>query len=85
MSCYTLKISSPVQTLTIDEVDKTIVRSIAGDIGILAGHIPYASAVKAGKVRCTLSGGEQRDIEISDGIIKVKDNLVTILTQTISE
>lgn len=85
MNCYTLKISSPVQTLTINGVEKTIVRSIAGDIGILAGHISYASAVKAGKVRCILSGGEKRDIEISDGIIKIKDNLVSILTQTISE
>ncbi len=85
MNSYTLKISSPVQTVTIENVTKTILRSIAGDIGILAGHIPYASAVKAGVVKCTLADGSNREITISNGIVDIKNNLVTILTQTISE
>lgn len=84
MKTYTFKISSPVQTVTENEVVKAVVRTTAGDIGILAGHVPYSSVVKQGTVKLTLSDESVKSYEISDGIIKIGDNIVTVLTQTIN-
>lgn len=84
MKTYTLKISSPIDTITEENVVKAVVRTTAGDIGILAGHVPYSSVVKKGAVKLTLDDNTEKSIDISEGIIKISDNLVTILTQTIN-
>lgn len=84
MKSYTFRISSPVQTVSEDNVVKAVVRTTAGDIGILAGHVPYSSVVKQGKIKLTLEDSSVKEYEVSDGIIKIADNLVTVLTQTIN-
>lgn len=84
MKSYTFRISSPVQTVSEDNVVKAVVRTTAGDIGILAGHVPYSSVVKQGKIKLTLEDNSVKEYEVSDGIIKIADNLVTVLTQTIN-
>lgn len=84
MKSYTFRISSPVHTVSIDNVVKAIVRTTAGDIGILAGHVPYSSVVKQGTVKLTLEDNTVKEYSVSDGIIKVADNIVTVLTQTIN-
>lgn len=51
-----------------------------GSIGVLAGHAPILAAVSAGTLECDVAGKRQQ-IAVGDGIVQIRDNRVTLLTQ----
>lgn len=51
-----------------------------GGIGILPGHAPMLAAVSAGTLECDSAGVRQR-VTVGDGIVEIRDNRVTLLTQ----
>ena len=54
-----------------------------GGIGVLADHAPTLAAVSAGEVICDCGGARKR-IKVGDGIVEIRDNRVTLLTQPIA-
>ena len=50
-----------------------------GELGILAGHAPFLSILKAGQVRLTLPDGKEEVIYISGGFIEVQQGQTIIL------
>ncbi len=83
MKTYTLKIVTPVTSTVEHDVVKTIVRAAAGDIGIMAGHVPYVSTIRDGKIRVVLEGGIEKVYEATDGIVKVGKDETVILAQSV--
>ena len=53
-----------------------------GELGILPGHTPLLSGVKAGPVRLVLEGGEEQIFFASGGFIEVQPTSITILADT---
>lgn len=56
-----------------------------GEIGVLVGHSPLLSVLRAGKVRITTVAGTRASFEVSGGFISVDSDLVTIVADTVTE
>ena len=55
----------------------------AGELGILPGHMPLMTRIKAGAVRLKLPNQEREElIFVAGGILEVQPGLVTVLADT---
>ena len=55
-------------------------RSAIGDLGILPGHMPLQALLGISPLRI-ISDNTERIMAVFGGIIKVKDNVVTVITE----
>ena len=79
MNTYKLRITTPSHDVYDDEALQLSLRVTEGDIAIMAGHIPFVSAVAAGKCRVYLPSGEHRDGKCSGGLLSVTKENVRLL------
>ena len=61
------------------EAERLVATAERGELGILAGHAPFLSVLKAGQVRLTLPDGKEEVIYISGGFIEVQQGQTIIL------
>lgn len=54
----------------------------AGELGILPGHTPLITRIKAGSVRIELADGGQEFVFVAGGILEVQPHCVTVLSDT---
>lgn len=74
-----LKIITPQKVLLEEEVDAVYSTSVDGQFGILPNHISYMTPLDIG-VTEYIKGGKKEYISTIGGILQVKDNLVTVLS-----
>ncbi|MGQ9631500.1 MAG: F0F1 ATP synthase subunit epsilon [bacterium] len=84
MASLTLKIRTPFQSAFGGEVDFVVVPSQMGVLGVLPRHAPLVAILEGGIVRCRI-GSQQRFWEIEGGLVEIKNNVVTVFTEKISE
>ena len=82
MKTYKLKIVTPEKIFFDGETEQITIRTTEGDIGILAGHIKYVCNIVAGPLKVKQENGEYRVAALSEGILKVSDEGVTVLSST---
>ena len=54
----------------------------AGELGIYPRHTPLISRIKAGSVRIELADGSEEFVFVAGGILEVRPNSVTVLSDT---
>ncbi|PSB92460.1 F0F1 ATP synthase subunit epsilon [Candidatus Pandoraea novymonadis] len=54
----------------------------AGELGILPGHAPLITHIKAGAVRIKDESGNEEFVFVAGGILEVQPNMVTVLADT---
>lgn len=79
MSNFHLQIASPDGMVYDGEAKQISVRAIDGDVAILAGHIPYVTALKGGECRVYIDD-EIKTGECSGGILSVTKEVVRLLS-----
>ena len=84
MNTFQLTISSPDGHLFQGEATQLILRGVEGDLAVLAGHIPFITAVGAGDCRITLSDGTEQIGHTDGGLLTVEQNNVTLLSGSFS-
>lgn len=82
MKPYKLKIVTPEKIFFDGETEQITIRTTEGDIGILAGHIKYVCNIVAGPLKVKQESGEYRVAALSEGILKVSEDGVTVLAST---
>lgn len=65
-----------------DEVERVTLRSIAGDVAILAGHTNYCTAVGMGTAKLILPDGTERHGACIGGMLSVMDKRCHLLPST---
>ena len=75
-------IVSAEQEVFAGQVEMVVASGTIGELGILPGHTPLLSGVKAGPVRLVLEGGEEQIFFASGGFIEVQPTSITILADT---
>ena len=75
-------IVSAEQEIFAGQVEMVVASGTIGELGILPGHTPLLSGVKAGPVRLVLEGGEEQIFFASGGFIEVQPTSITILADT---
>lgn len=78
MAKLNVSIKSIKKNLYDGLADIVVMRTVNGDVGIMANHIPFMTALKNSKVK--IKNDESEFVfEIGDGIAKVFDNRLTII------
>ena len=82
MNTFHLQIVTPDGLMFDNNAEKVVVRTVAGDVGILANHTDYVSPLSSGTAKVALEGGETRTAECSGGLISVRRGIVRIAADT---
>ena len=83
MSTFPLIISSPDGDLFRGDVIKLILRGTEGELAVLAGHVPFVTAVRKGRCVVEDAAGERKTGMISGGLLTVAHDKTTLLTATL--
>ena len=80
MKSYHLIISTPDGNLFDGEAAMITLRGSEGDLAILAGHIPFITAVKECEGSVVFEDNTEKRAKIGGGILTVNKNVTTLLT-----
>tara|TARA_B100000945_G_scaffold36231_1_gene24513 strand:+ start:222 stop:620 length:399 start_codon:yes stop_codon:yes gene_type:complete len=80
---FNLVIVSPEKSFfKKDNVTEVVIPAFEGEMGILKDHISIISFLKPGIIK-VISGNEENNFYVDDGIVEFKDNTLSILTSSI--
>lgn len=82
MANYHLQIVTPDRLVYDGQAEKMLVRTINGDVCILAGHTDYAAPLGIGEARMTDAEGNVRQAACSGGFISVSEGTVHVAATT---
>ena len=60
-----------------------ILRGTEGDLAVMAGHVPFVTAVVRGKCAVIVSESERKEGTIEEGLLTVDPEQVTVLTSAL--
>ncbi len=80
MNTFKLTIASPDGNKFSDEAQMLIVRGIDGDLAIMAGHIPFITALQPCDCKVTLPDETERLGTVDGGLLTVSEKGVTLLS-----
>ena len=81
MATFHLKVMTVDRCFYDDEVDRIIVRTTQGDVGILPNHVPYIAAIGIGAMTI-YKDGEKRMAAIAGGFVDVSKEQTVVLART---
>lgn len=76
-----LKIITPQKVIIDEQIDAFYSKSVAGEFGILPGHIPYMTDLDIG-VTQYIKDNAKEYVSTMGGVIQVKDGTITVLSDT---
>ena len=79
MNTYKLVISTPDGSVFDDDAIALIVRGTEGELAVMAGHIPFITAVKPCECKVVTSDDEEKLATIGGGILTVQNDKTTLL------
>lgn len=79
MKTYLLTISSPDGDLFCGEVTCLSLRGIEGDLAVMAGHVPFITAVVKGTCKIETAEGSEKRAQIEGGLLTVGAKGTTLL------
>ena len=82
MKTFFLTVSTPLGNAYEGEAAFLSLRGSEGDLAILSGHIPFSTAVKAGRVKILTPEEEERLFTIDGGLLTAAGERVTLLAGT---
>ena len=82
MATFHLQIVTPDRRVFDGEAEKIIVRTVGGDVCILARHIDYAAPLGIGEARVTDAEGNTRIAACSGGMLGVAGGEVRVMATT---
>ena len=84
MKTFPLIISSPDGDLFRGEAEMLLLRGTEGDLAILAGHVPFVTAVLRGRCAVVSESGERKEGTIESGLLTVDREKTTVLTSALA-
>ena len=81
MATFHLKVLTVDRSCYDGEVDRIVVRTTQGDVGILPNHVPYTAALGIGGLT-VIKDGQKRVAAISGGFVDVSKEETVILART---
>lgn len=81
-SSYHLQIATPDGSEYDGQATRIIVRTIAGDVCVMAKHTNYCTALGMGEARVTMEDGRVRKAACMGGMLSVMDGEVHLIATT---
>lgn len=76
-----LNIITPEKILFSGDVAMVTAPGTEGDFGVLSGHAPFISTLKAGEIVVTNESGKEERIAIDGGVAEVTPERCTLLIE----
>jgi len=76
----TLEIITPDEKVLSTEAEQVVLPTESGETGILTGHVPLVTKIKAGELK-VIKDGKTEYIAVDHGFAKVLGNTVSVLTE----
>jgi F-type H+-transporting ATPase subunit epsilon len=76
----TLEIVTPEARVYSDTIDSVVIPTVAGEIGVLPGHIPVLTQVENGELRVTKNGQTHR-LAVGGGFVEIEGDRVHVLAE----
>jgi len=76
----TLEIVTPEAKVYSDTIDSVVIPTVAGEIGVLPGHIPLITQVEHGELRVT-KGASTQMLAVSGGFAQIDGDTVRVLAE----
>ena len=83
MKTFNVHLLSAHRTFYEGECESIIIPAVGGQYGVLAGHCNTVRAIVPGKLIFRAPGQEAQEVAVSAGIMKVEDNDVLILADSV--
>lgn len=74
-------IVAPDRTLWVGQASFVSAPCVDGSIGLLPGHEPILSVLRAGRIKVSEVSGEDRFVDIGGGFISFDHDVVTIVAK----
>ena len=84
MKTFPLIISSPDGDLYRGDAEMLILRGTEGDLAVMAGHLPFVTAVVKKNCVVVTGDGERKEGVINEGLLTVDADKVTVLTSDLA-
>ena len=84
MKTFPLIISSPDGDLYRGDAGTLILRGTEGDLAIMAGHVPFVTAVVKGNCVVITDTDERKEGGIDEGLLTVDADRTTVLTSALT-
>jgi F-type H+-transporting ATPase subunit epsilon len=81
MASFHLKVLTTERCFYDGDVDRIIVRTTQGDVGILPNHVPYTAALGVGGLTI-IKDGKKRIAAVSGGFVDVSKEQTVVLART---
>lgn len=78
MATFKVKVVTPAKIVLEQEADFLLVRTLVGDMGILANHFPLVAELADGQMKIRKDKRE-KFFRVEGGFIEISNNQVTIL------
>lgn len=82
MKTFHVKLVTPEGTLLETEVNEVTLPVLDGEVTVLAEHVPYIGALKAGEALIQTKQGKDEILALSGGFVEFDNNTLTILADT---
>ena len=79
MNTYNLIISTPDGSIFDGDAAMLIIRGAEGELAVMAGHIPFITAVKPCECKIVLPDDSEKKATIGGGILTVQNDKTTLL------
>jgi len=79
MKKFHLNVTSKDGELYNGKVDMVVAPGSEGQLGILAGHTPFISPLKEGRIQIKREGDTEKSFDVTGGFIEVSEERVNIL------
>lgn len=76
----TLEIITPDDKVLSTEAEQVVLPTESGETGILTGHVPLVTKIKAGELK-VIKGGSTEYIAVDFGFAKVLGDTISVLTE----
>ena len=80
-----VEVVSPDKRVWSGEANSVSARTVDGDIGILANHIPLLGVLVPGLVSIKCTDGTNPEFNMASGFISVNNNRVSILGEEVNQ
>ena len=75
-------IVTPERLLVSQQADMVLLPGAAGQMGVMAGHVPLLTTLAEGEIVLTLNGEEIEVLAVGGGLAEVRPDHVTVLADT---
>jgi F-type H+-transporting ATPase subunit epsilon len=82
MKTFPLRIGTPDGLMFEGEAERVLVRSITGDLAILAGHCNFCTALGMGEAQVVMENGDRRHAACIGGMLSVTDGICRVMATT---